>query len=53
MAQSMGHIAATVSLDINPFKASNSQLISMIRSTTSALKAQDAAINGSKSRWPG
>lgn len=48
MAQSMGHIAATVSLDINPFKASNSQLRSMIRSTTSALKAQDAAINGSE-----
>ncbi|MEK1356113.1 phage tail tape measure protein [Limosilactobacillus fermentum] len=48
MAQSMGHIAATVSLDINPFKASNSQLRSMIRSTTSALKAQDAAIKGSE-----
>lgn len=48
MAQSMGHIAATVSLDINPFKATNSQLRSMIRSTTSALKAQDAAIKGSE-----
>lgn len=48
MAQSMGHIAATVSLDINPFKANNSQLRSMIRSTTSALKAQDAAIKGSE-----
>ncbi|MEK1377592.1 phage tail tape measure protein [Limosilactobacillus fermentum] len=48
MTQSMGHIAATVSLDINPFKASNSQLRSMIRSTTSALKAQDAAIKGSE-----
>lgn len=48
MAQSMGHIAATVSLDINPFKASNSQLRSMIRSTTSALKAQDAVIKGSE-----
>lgn len=53
MAQSMGHIAATVSLDINPFKASNSQLRSMIRSTTSALKAQDAAINGSKKSLAG
>ncbi|MES1079804.1 phage tail tape measure protein [Limosilactobacillus fermentum] len=48
MAQSMGHIAATVSLDINPFKATNSQLRSMIRSTTSALKAQDAVIKGSE-----
>jgi TP901 family phage tail tape measure protein len=48
MAQSMGHIAATVSLDINPFKATNSQLRSMIRSTTSALKAQDVAIKGSE-----
>lgn len=48
MAQSMGHIAATVSLDINPFKATNNQLRSMIRSTTSALKAQDAAIKGSE-----
>lgn len=53
MAQSMGHIAATVSLDINPFKASNSQLRSMIRSTTSALKAQDAAIKGSKKSLAG
>lgn len=53
MAQSMGHIAATVSLDINPFKASNSQLRSMIRSTTSALKAQDAAIKGSEKSWNG
>lgn len=53
MAQSMGHIAATVSLDINPFKASNSQLRSMIRSTTSALKAQDAAIKGSEKSLAG
>ncbi|WJD84217.1 phage tail tape measure protein [Limosilactobacillus fermentum] len=53
MAQSMGHIAATVSLDINPFKATNSQLRSMIRSTTSALKAQDAAIKGSEKSLSG
>lgn len=53
MAQSMGHIAATVSLDINPFKVTNSQLRSMIRSTTSALKAQDAAIKGSEKSLAG
>lgn len=53
MAQSMGHIAATVSLDINPFKATNSQLRSMIRSTTSALKAQDSAIKGSEKSLSG
>ena len=48
MAQSMGHIAATVSLDINPFKASNSQLRAMIKSTASAIRAQDSAIKGSE-----
>ena len=48
MAQSMGHIAATVSLDINPFKASNSQLRAMIKSTASAIRAQDNAIKGSE-----
>ena len=48
MAQSMGHIAATVILDINPFKASNSQLRAMIKSTASAIRAQDNAIKGSE-----
>ena len=48
MAQSMGHIAATVSLDINPFKASNSQLRAMIKSTAGAIRAQDNAIKGSE-----
>lgn len=47
MAQSLGHLAATVSLDINPFKASNNVLKAQIKSTASALRAQEAALKGS------
>ena len=44
---SLGHLAATVSLDINPFKASNGILKAQIRSTANALRAQKAALKGS------
>lgn len=44
---SLGHLAATVSLDINPFKASNGILKAQIRSTANALRAQEAALKGS------
>ncbi len=48
MAQALGHLAATVSLDINPFKASNNVLKAEIRSTANALRAQDLALKNSK-----
>lgn len=48
MPSSLGHLAATVSLDINPFKASNGVLKAEIRSTANALRAQEAALRGSQ-----
>lgn len=48
MSQALGHLAATVSLDINPFKASNNVLKAEIRSTANALRAQDLALKNSK-----
>lgn len=47
MSQSLGHLAATVSLDINPFKASNNVLKHEIRATANALRAQEAALRSS------
>lgn len=47
MAQSLGHLAATVSLDINPFKAANGVLKAQIKSTANALRAQEAALKAS------
>ncbi|MFT9003801.1 MAG: phage tail tape measure protein [Liquorilactobacillus hordei] len=47
MASSLGHLAATVSLNIDPFKSSATALKAQIKSTTSALKAQEQAIKGS------
>lgn len=47
MSASLGHLAATVSLDINPFKASNSVLKAQIKSTANALRAQETALKGS------
>lgn len=47
MSNSLGHLAATVSLDINPFKASNGVLKAEIRSTANALRAQETALKGS------
>lgn len=47
MAQSLGHLAATVSLDINPFKSANGVLKAEIRSTANALRAQEAALKAS------
>lgn len=41
---SLGHLAATVSLDINPFKASNNVLKAQIRSTAAALRATDGVV---------
>lgn len=41
MAGSLGHLAATVSLNIDPFKQSSSALMSTIRNTNQALKLQD------------
>lgn len=49
MASSLGHLAATVSLNIDPFKSSATALKAQIKSTTSALKAQEQAIKGSGS----
>lgn len=46
MSTSLGHLAATVSLDINPFKASNSVLKAQIKSTANALRAQETALKG-------
>ena len=45
MSQSLGHLAATVSLDINPFKASNGILKAEIKSTANALRAQEIAFS--------
>ena len=47
MTQSLGHLAATVSLDINPFKAANGVLKAQIKSTANALRAQEAALKAS------
>lgn len=47
MSSSLGHLAATVSLNIDPFKSSATALKAQIKSTTSALKAQEQAIKGS------
>lgn len=47
MSNSLGHLAATVSLDINPFKASNGVLKAEIRATANALRAQEAALKNS------
>lgn len=48
MVGNLGHIAATVSLNIDPFKASARVLNSTIKATTAELKAQDAAFKGSE-----
>lgn len=47
MAGNLGHLAATVSLNIDPFKASARTLSSTIKATTAELKAQDMAFKGS------
>ncbi|MGV3336689.1 phage tail tape measure protein [Latilactobacillus curvatus] len=47
MAQSLGHLASTVSLNIDPFKSSSNALKAQIRANSSALKAQDAAFKSS------
>ena len=47
MTQSLGHLAATVSLDIDPFTARAKVLKSQIKATANALRAQEAAIKGS------
>ena len=47
MPGSLGHLAATVSLDINPFKAANGILKAQIKSTANALRAQEAALKAS------
>ena len=49
MSTSLGHLAATVSLNINPFTASNGVLKAQIKSTANALRAQEAAIKGNES----
>lgn len=48
MVGNLGHIAATVTLDINPFKASARVLNSTIKATTAELKAQDVAFKSSE-----
>lgn len=48
MSQALGHLAATVSLDINPFKASNQVLKAEIKSTANALRAQETALRSSQ-----
>lgn len=47
MPASLGHLAATVELNINPFTSSARALNAQIKATTSALKAQETAIKGS------
>lgn len=47
MPTSLGHLAATVELNINPFKSSARALNAQIKATTSALKAQETVIKGS------
>lgn len=46
MSTSLGQLAATVSLDINPFKAANGVLKAQIKSTANALRAQEIALKG-------
>lgn len=41
MAGSLGHLAATVTLDIDPFKNKSKALMSTIKNTNAALKLQD------------
>lgn len=41
MAGSLGHLAATVTLDIDPFKQKSKALMSTIKNTNAALKLQD------------
>lgn len=48
MAGNLGHLAATVSLNIDPFRASARTLSSTIKATTAELKAQDIAFKGSE-----
>lgn len=48
MAGNLGHLAATVSLNIDPFKASARTLSSTIKATTAELRAQDTAFKGSE-----
>ncbi|GBG94982.1 hypothetical protein LFYK43_14410 [Ligilactobacillus salitolerans] len=43
---SLGHLAATVTLDIDPFKSSSRALNSQIKATGSALRAQESALKG-------
>lgn len=47
MASNLGHLAATVSLNIDPFLNNERVLKSTIRSTASALRAQDIAFKNS------
>ena len=46
MAMNLGKLAATVTLDIDPFKRNATALNSVIRSTGSAIKAQQSALSG-------
>lgn len=48
MVGKLGELAATITLDINPFQSSARMLNASIKTTTSALKAQDAALKGSE-----
>ena len=48
MSGNLGHIAATVSLNIDPFKASARVLNSTIKATTAELKAQELALKGNE-----
>ncbi len=48
MAGNLGHIAATVSLNIDPFKASAKALNSTIKATAAEMKALDAANKGNE-----
>lgn len=48
MVGNLGQIAATVSLNIDPFRASARVLNSTIKATTAELKAQDASFKGSE-----
>ena len=43
---SMGHIAGTVSLNINPFTASNNVLKAQIKATSAALHSPIRALQG-------
>lgn len=46
MSESLGHLASTVGLNIDPFKSSATALKAQIKSTAAALKAQESAIKG-------